>query len=652
VFICGLISQNFDEAVKDVCNKNGEYYNWTVCRTCPSPTCDYSKLGDSCNDLRFTRVFDNGGATFFSIFMAIWAIVFLEFWKRYQADLCARWDVSEHEFGEEQVRPDYQLSVTHTKMNPVTKQIEPYLPSKTKTQRLVASFISVLFFIFVVIALLASIFVYRILGPMAWDKIIDEDHSPISPTLATSLTSSIINGIFIAVMTKVYMMVAWRLTSAEMPRTETEFEESYTYKVFIFQFVNFYGALFYLAFIRGQFNPSPRDQGLMTASCGATGCLLDVTIQLFIIFTGKQAINNAMELGIPLFKHWCKSRKHKDETEDNKYTRWEKDHDLEAPHGICLFGDYLEMLIQYGFVTMFVPAFPLAPLFALVNNIIEIRLDAFKNLAETQRMIPVRAKDIGPWFNLLSIITKVAIITNACLIALTTDFVDQVVYRAVYEGETVNNMSTSGKTYVDFVFTTFDTSQWKRCREEAAGEVSANDTSGIAVSCDQLNWWNDENETVSSCHFRDYRDASDKYKRTAVWWHVVLAKMVFILLFEHFILLVQALLQYLIPDVPEHVTIRVQREAFIQRQQFIKHEFGEGGVKPEIIEEEEEDEDVESEHDEKSSYALESFAGNLPPEVTANQLQKVKEKQAANPKKDLKQRRPFAVMLFKKLLLC
>ena len=30
-------------------------------------------------------------------------------------------------------------------------------------------------------------------------------------------------------------------------------------------------------------------------------------------------------------------------------------------------------VIQYGFATMFVVAFPIAPLFALLNNIVEIR---------------------------------------------------------------------------------------------------------------------------------------------------------------------------------------------------------------------------------------------------------------------------------------
>lgn len=50
-------------------------------------------------------------------------------------------------------------------------------------------------------------------------------------------------------------------------------------------------------------------------------------------------------------------------------------------------------------VTLFVASFPLAPLFALLNNVIEIRLDAKKFVTELRRPIAVRAKDIGQYLH-------------------------------------------------------------------------------------------------------------------------------------------------------------------------------------------------------------------------------------------------------------
>uniref|UniRef100_A0A4W5L0V0 Anoctamin n=1 Tax=Hucho hucho TaxID=62062 RepID=A0A4W5L0V0_9TELE len=55
----------------------------------------------------------------------------------------------------------------------------------------------------------------------------------------------------------------------------------------------------------------------------------------------------------------------------------------------------MEMIIQFGFVSLFVASFPLAPLFALLNNVIEIRLDAKKFVTELRRPDAVQAKDIG-----------------------------------------------------------------------------------------------------------------------------------------------------------------------------------------------------------------------------------------------------------------
>ena len=52
-------------------------------------------------------------------------------------------------------------------------------------------------------------------------------------------------------------------------------------------------------------------------------------------------------------------------------------------------------VIQFGFVTIFVAAFPLAPLFALINNVIEIRLDAYKFVVVWRRGPAFKAQDIG-----------------------------------------------------------------------------------------------------------------------------------------------------------------------------------------------------------------------------------------------------------------
>ena len=76
-------------------------------------------------------------------------------------------------------------------------------------------------------------------------------------------------------------------------------------------------------------------------------------------------------------------------------TRYEEDNYLEplGEHG--LFFEYLELVIHYGFITIFVAALPLAPLFALINNCAEIRIEAHKFVVSRQRPVAERAGDIG-----------------------------------------------------------------------------------------------------------------------------------------------------------------------------------------------------------------------------------------------------------------
>lgn len=57
-------------------------------------------------------------------------------------------------------------------------------------------------------------------------------------------------------------------------------------------------------------------------------------------------------------------------------------------------------------------AFPLAPLFALLNNWAEIRVDAQKFVCEYQRPVAERAQGIGIWFYILEVITNLAVISN------------------------------------------------------------------------------------------------------------------------------------------------------------------------------------------------------------------------------------------------
>lgn len=82
------------------------------------------------------------------------------------------------------------------------------------------------------------------------------------------------------------------------------------------------------------------------------------------------------------------------------------------------YDDYLEMFIQFGYVVLFSSVYPAAAFWAVFNNILEIRADAFKLCVIYQRPQSKRVKDIGAWQRTFEIVGAMSIMTNCGLLCL------------------------------------------------------------------------------------------------------------------------------------------------------------------------------------------------------------------------------------------
>lgn len=82
------------------------------------------------------------------------------------------------------------------------------------------------------------------------------------------------------------------------------------------------------------------------------------------------------------------------------------------------YDDYLEMFIQFGYVVLFSSVYPAAAIWAVFNNILEIRADAFKLCVIYQRPKRKRVKDIGAWQRTFEIVGAMSIMTNCGLLCL------------------------------------------------------------------------------------------------------------------------------------------------------------------------------------------------------------------------------------------
>lgn len=66
-------------------------------------------------------------------------------------------------------------------------------------------------------------------------------------------TAAVINLFVITVLNFIYDYLAIFLTDLEMKRTQAEYDESLSLKIYLFQFVNYYSSIFYIAFFKGKF---------------------------------------------------------------------------------------------------------------------------------------------------------------------------------------------------------------------------------------------------------------------------------------------------------------------------------------------------------------------------------------------------------------
>ncbi|XP_055046543.2 anoctamin-2b isoform X3 [Misgurnus anguillicaudatus] len=588
VFFYGWATVDTNIPSQEMCD---DAQNFTMCPLCDR-ACDYWHLSTACGTARASHLFDNPATVFFAIFMSLWAAMFLEHWKRRQISLNYSWDLTGMEEEEEHPRPKYETILLQKrqrkKKNKITKN-EPErgveesgeLGKDKWRQRLLSAMAagnppghekltwrdrlpgylinisSILFMFCVTCAAVFSVVIYRVTisALMAMNP---DPEVKANMRVTVTATAVVINLVVILILDEIYGMVAAWLTELEIPKTETNFEERLILKAFLLKFMNAYAPIFYVAFFKGRFAGRPGDyvyifNDYRMEECAPGGCLIELCIQLSIIMLGKQLIqNNIFEIGIPKLKKLCRTLKDKERDPEEivehpeRRQQWHLDYDLEPFDGLT--PEYMEMIIQFGFVSLFVASFPLAPLFALLNNIIEIRLDAKKFVTELRRPDAVRAKDIGIWYNILSGLGKFSVIINAFVIAFTSDFIPRLVYQYIYsETGTMHG-------FINHTLSYFNVSNFK------AG------TTPVISSL---------NTDIIFCRYKDYREppwSSEPYQFSKQYWCVLAARLGFVILFQNLVIAMSMLVAWVIPDVPKNISEQLKKEKTLLVDVFLNEE--------------------------------------------------------------------------------
>ncbi|CAN9507320.1 unnamed protein product [Ophioblennius macclurei] len=533
VFLYGLAFFNTNPLIQEVCQSD-----IIMCPRCDK-TCEAWKLSDTCAYAKASHLFDNEGTVAFAMFMAIWATLFLELWKRHRARHASQWKV--YDWCEEEEELIMEI-VNDPNCKP--KQFRhSYLRSTLVL-------ILVTLMLMLIIGLAHALVVFRVVAAPLLSECDWEFLKKHGNTVAVML-GAVLHYITIQIMTRVNRWVSLKLCNIEKTNSLAATERSFTVKMFTFQFFTLFSSLFYVAFFLGRINGHPgnyvRIAGFRLEECHPSGCLTDLFIQMAVIMLLKQTLNNIFEFTVPWLKSclnkstakklqrkcgYCYRKTCRDENgliepcDICKLRDWLRNYHLAKSDAFSLFNEFLEMVVQFSFTTIFVAAFPLAPLLALINNIFEIRLDAIKMVRLERRLIPRKTNDIGIWTKVLEAIGVLAVIANGLVIGVTSDFVPRLVYQYRY-GPCANG-TTQNHCMQGYIKDTLSTAFMSH--------------PAVQKDFDQMK------EHIECC-YRDYRSDED-YSLTPQFWLVLAVRFAFIILFEHVVVVCKFIAAWFVPNNP------------------------------------------------------------------------------------------------------
>jgi len=391
---------------------------------------------------------------FFGFGVFLWASFFVRFWERRESTLAYHWGTYQsNNVGQAfQINPEFEGTI---RISPVTDRAEKYYsPRKRRLKYVFSAFVTLVMlgvaFVVMIISLNLQGYVRPDHDEERWGEISHPYYYPWVAHLSESgqlfdcnstymsLVPAIFHALTINTLNSLYRKIAERLTKWENHKTLVSFENSMILKRFLFEAFDCYIALFYLAFFE-------RDIKKLRGELG----------QVFIIDTFRRMF---LECIVPMVQQRFEDSKSKSANADRK-----KNDDWFDPTGNAEssriikestleeyeeFDDYLEMVISFGYITLFASAIPLASSLAIFSNLVEIRTDSAKLARVLARPRFIITDSIGIWKALINVIVTLSALTNCLIFGMTSGQMAQYFPEWFYMNESGDRTWIRGKGYM------------------------------------------------------------------------------------------------------------------------------------------------------------------------------------------------------------
>ncbi|KAK5169460.1 uncharacterized protein LTR77_005436 [Saxophila tyrrhenica] len=388
----------------------------------------------------FSWLFLGYFSPWYGIVASLWSVVFVEWWTHQEQDLAVRWGVK-NVSGIDEKRKEF--TPKHLVDDPITGEQMRIFPARDRLQRQLLQIPFVIAAVLILGTLISTCF--------AIEVFISEVYSgPLKSVLTFLPTLILTTGL--PFLSGILTKAANSLTDFENYETEAQYERSLTSKTFVLNFITSYLSLCLTSFVYVPFGSvivpyldvfsvtvkpfADNAQQLETPDNASQFDINPARLRKQVIYftVTAQIVNFAMEVIVPYlkrqglikFKQMQTKRTEKKtgiplpsaaafdpEGESDFLARVRNEAEMEV---YDVYGDLKEMVVQFGYLTMFSVVWPLAPVSFLINNWIELRSDAVKICVECRRPTPWRADTIGPWLDALGFMSWMGSLTMAALV--------------------------------------------------------------------------------------------------------------------------------------------------------------------------------------------------------------------------------------------
>ncbi|DAZ97447.1 TPA: hypothetical protein N0F65_009898 [Lagenidium giganteum] len=362
-------------------------------------------------------------APVYAVFVALWATLLVERWKRKRSEIQSNFGVFKRNRNEEapEFYGDFQVAAVE---KPI---IDIKFPRGKQLARIYAgvpvllTMASLVVIIFVAVKTRTS--TLALVGQWC----------PWMPAPLQPYVVPVLNAVSMLVLDNLYTRVALALTRWENHRTVWQYESMLAAKLFWFKFLNAFISLFWVAFIE-QDADALRNQLIIIMGVRQLwyAFVRNIVPMLLVQARWKAA---GFHVRATTGRSWCSwlSREWYDmelKTTDSGNKPAEPSLSSAPPPLVLvqelmqppdfLMGKQMEVILQFGYITMFVSVLPVAPLLALLSNVLNTRLDVL-TCTQVKKRPPFESEtEVSTFMSILKFMSFAAVAVNCAVMFFTT----------------------------------------------------------------------------------------------------------------------------------------------------------------------------------------------------------------------------------------